>query len=65
MAEHSTIKGRTVTMEQVILAGLRVPLALESDVRKALRKLKKDGTAHYSDTKYRDQITFKSRTAKK
>jgi len=58
-------KGRTVTMEQVILAGLRVPLALESDVRKALRTLKKVSTAQYSETKYRDQITFKSQTAKK
>jgi three-Cys-motif partner protein len=51
--------GRTLSMERVVLAGLRLANVLEADIRKALTRMKRAGSARYSDQlRYEDQIVF-------
>jgi three-Cys-motif partner protein len=62
LAEHlyGRFEGTTVAMKRLVLFALRVPLVLESDVRKALRILKKGGRAVFSELTYRDEVTFQA-----
>jgi three-Cys-motif partner protein len=61
-------RGRTVTFERIVLAGLRMKRVLEPDVRKALTRLKAHERIQRKDTKslkYKDGITFVASSARK